>query len=98
MHGGQFTGGVHPQNQLVPKIVSPLPCLSYNTDFFCFIKELIAFIDCLDKCHTSVFNALISSGFESVEINNENQAIKAVKTAPFWTYLHMYINRFSLYW
>ena len=27
IHGGQFTCGVHPQNQFVPKIVSPLPCL-----------------------------------------------------------------------
>ena len=28
IHGGQFTGGVHPPNQLVPEIVSPLPCSS----------------------------------------------------------------------
>ena len=27
LHGGQFTGGVHPPNQLVPEIISPLPCL-----------------------------------------------------------------------
>ena len=27
IHGGQFTGGVHPRNQFVPEIVSPLPCL-----------------------------------------------------------------------
>ena len=26
IHGGQFTGGVHPPNQFVPKIVSPFPC------------------------------------------------------------------------
>ena len=26
LHGGQFTGGVHPPNQFVPEIVSPLPC------------------------------------------------------------------------
>ena len=26
IHGGQFTGGVHPPNQFVPEIVSPLPC------------------------------------------------------------------------
>ena len=28
IHGGQFTGGVHPPRQFVPEIVSPLPCLS----------------------------------------------------------------------
>ena len=26
IHGGQFTGGVHPPNQFVPEIVSPLSC------------------------------------------------------------------------
>ena len=26
IHGGQFTGGLHPPNQFVPEIVSPLPC------------------------------------------------------------------------
>ena len=26
IHGGQFTGRVHPLNQFVPEIVSPLPC------------------------------------------------------------------------
>ena len=26
IHGGQFTGGVHPPNQFVPEIVSPLTC------------------------------------------------------------------------
>ena len=26
IHGGQFTGGIHPLNQFVPEIVSPLPC------------------------------------------------------------------------
>ena len=28
IHGGQFTGGVHPPNQFVPEIVSPLLCSS----------------------------------------------------------------------
>ena len=27
IHGGQFTGGVHPPNHFVPEIVSHQPCL-----------------------------------------------------------------------
>ena len=27
IHSGQFTGRIHPPNQFVPEIVSPLPCL-----------------------------------------------------------------------
>ena len=65
IHGGQFTVGVHPQNQFVLEIVSSLPCspaLVRHTLLFvyCF-KELISFIGSLDKCHTSVFNALIGT-------------------------------------
>ena len=56
--------GVHPPNQFVPEIVSPMPCSSglvrYILVFVYFFKELISFIGFLDKCHTSVFNALIS--------------------------------------
>ena len=63
IHGGQFTGGVQPPNQFVPEIVSPLPCLpvlvSHTLLIVYFPKELISFIGSLDKCHTSVFNALI---------------------------------------
>ena len=55
--------GVHPQNQFVPEIVSILPFSSgrvrHTLLFVCFVKELISFIGSLDKCHTSVFNALI---------------------------------------
>ena len=51
------------QNQFVPKIVSPLPCSSELVHlkllFVYFFKEAISFIGSLDKCHTSVFNALI---------------------------------------
>ena len=62
--GGQFTGVVYPPpHQFVPEIVSPLP---YSPALVChtllivyFFKELISFIGSLDKCHTSVFNALI---------------------------------------
>ena len=60
IHGGQFTGGVHPPNQFVPEIVSPLPCspvLTLLIDYF--FKKLISFIGSLVKCHASVFNALI---------------------------------------
>ena len=67
IHDGQFTGGVHPPNQFVPEIVSPLPCspaLVRHTLLFTYIivyffKELISSIGSPDKCHTSVFNALI---------------------------------------
>ena len=64
IHGGQFTGGVHPPNQFVPEIVSHLPCspaLVRHTLMivYFFFKQLISFIGSLDKCHTSVFNALI---------------------------------------
>ena len=60
IHGGQFTGGVHPPNQFVPKTVSPLPALVRHTLLIVyFFKELISFIGSIDKCHTSVFNALI---------------------------------------
>ena len=65
IHGGQFTGGVHPPNQFVPEIVSPLPCspaLDRHTLLIVyFFKEhnIISFIGSLDKCHTSIFNALI---------------------------------------
>ena len=40
IHGGQFTGRVHPPNQFVPEIVSPLPCSSYITDCLFFSKNL----------------------------------------------------------
>ena len=63
IHGGQFTGGVHPPNQFIPEIVSPLPCspalVCHTLLIVCIFKELISFFGFLDKCHTSVFNALI---------------------------------------
>ena len=63
IQGGQFTGGVHPPNQFVPVTVSPLPCsptLVRHTLLIAYsFKELISFIGSLDKCHTSIFNALI---------------------------------------
>ena len=59
---GQFTGRVHPPNQFVPEIVSPLPCLPALVRHTLLIvysfKEVISFIGSHDKCHTSVFNAL----------------------------------------
>ena len=62
VHGGQFTGGVLPQNQFVPEIVSPLSCSSvlvrHTLLVVYFFKEHISFIGSIDKCHTSVFNAL----------------------------------------
>ena len=65
IHGGQFTGGVHPPNQFVPEIVSPLLCSPALVGrillIVYFFLELISFIGSLDKCHTSVFNALIHS-------------------------------------
>ena len=66
IHGGQFTGGVHPPNQFVPDIVSPLPCspalVRHTLLIVYFFKKFISFIGSLDKCHTSVFNALITTG------------------------------------
>ena len=63
IHGGQLTGGAHPRNQFVPEIVSPLPCsqalVCHTLLIVYFFNELISFIGSLDKCHTSVFNALI---------------------------------------
>ena len=63
IHGGQFTGGGHPRNKFVPEIVSPLPGsparVRHTLLIIYFFKELISFIGSLDKCHTSVFNALI---------------------------------------
>ena len=54
-----------PQNQFVPEIVSPLPSspaiVRHTVLIVYFFKELISFIGSLDKCHTSVFNALIDS-------------------------------------
>ena len=63
IHSGQFTGGVHPLNQFVPEILSPLltlPALVHYTLLIVyFFNELISFIESLDKCHTSIFKALI---------------------------------------
>ena len=64
IHGGQFTWGVHPSYKFGPEIVSPLPCLpalGHTLLIVYFFKELISFIGSLDKCHTSVFNTLIST-------------------------------------
>ena len=63
IHSGKFTGGVHPPNQFVPEVVSPLSCspalVRHTLLIVYFFKELISFIGSLDKCHTSVFNSLI---------------------------------------
>ena len=63
IHGGQFTGGVHPPNQFFPEIVSPLACsparVRHTLLIAYFFIELISFIGSLDKCHTSVFSSLI---------------------------------------
>ena len=88
IHGGQFTGGVHPLNQFVPESVGPLPCfpafvrhtlLCFFFFFFCcccccffFFNELISFIGSLDKCHTSVFNALIYLQFGKMLKRSQN--------------------------
>ena len=53
-------------NQFVPEIVSPLPCspglVGHVLLRVYFFNELISFISSFDKCHTSVFNALIFDG------------------------------------
>ena len=40
IHGGQFTGGVHPPNQFVPEIVSLLPC---SSNLVCHTLPLVYF-------------------------------------------------------
>ena len=64
IHGGQFTGGVHSQissSLRLSVICLFLPhLLVIHYWLFLFSKELISFIGTLDKCHTSVFNALIN--------------------------------------
>ena len=63
IHGGQFTVGIHPPNQFVREIDSPLPCsfalVRHKLPIVYFSKELVYFIGYLDKYHISVFNALI---------------------------------------
>ena len=63
IHSCQFTGGVHIPNQFVPEIVSPLPfspaLVRHTLLIVYFFKQLISFIGSIDKCHTSVFGALI---------------------------------------
>ena len=80
IHGGQFNGGVHPPNQFIPEIVCPLPCLPklvcHTLLIVYFFKELISFIGSLDKCQTSVFNALIISFIAS-----ETKLVKHMKTS-----------------
>ena len=61
IHGSQFTGGVHPPNQFVPEIVSPLPCSHALIVYFFQITYF--FYRLPYKCHTSVFNALITVWF-----------------------------------
>ena len=46
--------------EFLPEIVRPLPCSSYITVCL-FFREVMSFIAPLDKCHASVFNALIFS-------------------------------------
>ena len=57
---------VHVPNGFVPEIVSPWSCSSglvrHILPFVYFFKGLISFIGSLDKCHTSVCNALILFG------------------------------------
>ena len=84
--GGQFTGGVHPPNQFVPENVSPLPCspalVRHTLLIVYFFKELISFTGSLDKCHTSVFNALITTvadGNRYTEVLPNNQVLFLTK-------------------
>ena len=68
---------IHPQ--FVPDTVSTLSCSSglirhiLRFVYFIFFKELMSFIGSLDKCHTSVFNALIflTSPFSKLQIERK---------------------------
>ena len=66
IHYGQFTGGVHPQNQFVPEIVSPLPCFAlYSTQN----KSMVV------KGKTKV-NCLPNDKFRPVQIESILQTMK----------------------
>ena len=58
--------------EFIPEIVSPSPCspalVRHTLLIVYFFKELISFIGSLDKCHSSVFNALIYADFIHVVI------------------------------
>ena len=88
--GGQFTGGIHPPNQFVTEIVSPLPCLPAHVRhtllIVYFFKELISFIGFLDKHHTSVFNALIYL-FITYMCNDTMRCTDESEKYPFRFYL-----------
>ena len=68
-------------NQFVPKIVSPLPCstalVRHKLLFAYVFKELILFMGYLNKCHTSVFNALISPFSDTQEKNKFKNKVDA---------------------
>ena len=51
--------GVHPQIRLLVLCLVRLDLFVITYFLFIFFKELVSFIGSLDKCHTSVFNALI---------------------------------------
>ena len=84
-------------NQFVPN-VSRLPCSSglvrHTLLFVHFFKELVSFIASLDKCHTSVFNALIEKGkpryiseiISKSESISEDMICKDVFKIPFGCY------------
>ena len=51
-----------PPPRFVPEIISPLPCspaLDRHTLLIVYFFKELSFIGSLNKCHTSVFNALI---------------------------------------
>ena len=56
LHQPLLLDRVHPPNKFVPRIVSPLSC----PDLFVIYYSLFIFSK-NDKCHISIFNALIMS-------------------------------------
>ena len=73
------------QNQFVPEIVSPLPCSSYITVCL-FFQKLISFIGSLDKCHTSVFDALVSYCRFNQYSQDCRKFGKTIIFHPFWQF------------
>ena len=57
MHQPFSPDGVHPQISSSLRLI----VLAIYYCLFIFSKKLISFIDSLDKCHTSIFNALINN-------------------------------------
>ena len=82
IHQPLSPNGVHPKITSL-EIVCPLSCSSalnrHILLFVYFSQKRISFIDSLDKCHTSVFNALIYSGSLSCDRSHHKSILLSVQ-------------------